>query len=528
MHAMHAMLHIGRFEARHHVADDDGRRLALAAQQQLLDGELEAALEAAFARLSGGDEIVLVKRLQARVRLSALHADRDNARRWSDAVTASLSHALQHAGPQDLLRFGSRAQALHAFVADVLQARSARDWAWQRLSLLPLNTGRSNSPAQRHAALLRLLADAPEEGVPLLRGLLHSALWPRLIEALDDGELRGLTQSVLTRLAGRQASGFGAEVHFDAAAERAATGADTGGDGAAGVQVPPWHAATLQAARTPLRSHWALRLGCLLAWPSLARRGPAVVDAQLRAWAAAGHETSNEPSPRPAHEAQAAHDVHREHTPPAVAPATVQRVAEPSSSAQEEIAATTRTATGHTEHGGLLLLTPLLPASGALALLDDPSVWPAGTLPQVLHQLALRLWALAPGDAAALAFCGLPPSASAPEPLTLSPLQNAALQDARQRLLQHLTERLATSLDDGSPRSPEALAAHAHAQAQAHAQARALALVVPRRARIQFDPGWIDVHFLLRNVSTDLRRAALDLDPGFLPWLGLVLRYRYE
>ena len=108
------------------------------------------------------------------------------------------------------------------------------------------------------------------------------------------------------------------------------------------------------------------------------------------------------------------------------------------------------------------------------------------------------------------------PTATATEPLALSPDQDTALQSARKCLLQHLTDRLATSLDDGLPRSPEALAA------------LALALVVPRRARIQFDPGWIDVHFLLRDVSTALRRAALDLDPGFLPWLGLVLRYRYE
>jgi hypothetical protein len=29
-------------------------------------------------------------------------------------------------------------------------------------------------------------------------------------------------------------------------------------------------------------------------------------------------------------------------------------------------------------------------------------------------------------------------------------------------------------------------------------------------------------------VSTDIRRAALDLDPGFLPWLGVVIKFTYE
>ena len=55
-----------------------------------------------------------------------------------------------------------------------------------------------------------------------------------------------------------------------------------------------------------------------------------------------------------------------------------------------------------------------------------------------------------------------------------------------------------------------------------------LSRLLCRDARISADPGWIDVHFALRDVSVDLRRAALDLDPGFLPWLGVVLRYRYE
>ena len=44
---------------------------------------------------------------------------------------------------------------------------------------------------------------------------------------------------------------------------------------------------------------------------------------------------------------------------------------------------------GHTEYGGLLLLTPLLPASGALALLQDTQLWPADALPHTLHAINL-------------------------------------------------------------------------------------------------------------------------------------------
>jgi hypothetical protein len=42
------------------------------------------------------------------------------------------------------------------------------------------------------------------------------------------------------------------------------------------------------------------------------------------------------------------------------------------------------------------------------------------------------------------------------------------------------------------------------------------------------DPGWIEVHLSLDDVSTPLRRARLDLDPGWVPWLGVVLRFVYD
>ena len=529
---MEDTLHIHRFSARHRVHGADGQRRALAAQQALLDGELEAALS----RLGTGDEIVLIQRLQARVRLGARHADADNARRWSDALAASLTQALHHAGPGELQRFAGRPQALRAFAADMLNGHTARDWAWQRLALLPTTLSHHNTPGQRHAALLRLLADAPDEGVPLLRSLLHSALWPRLIGTLTEGELRGLAQSVYTRLAGIGAQNFGAELDPGAAAPQpaadavdaagaadAADAANAAESASANPKLPGWAAATPQATLTPQRSLWALRLGCMLDAPTLARRGSAAVDARLRAWAVHAPLHVDEASAAAASPAQsAAPKAAAAGQTPTKARGRDLRVDESLTSVASESVADADTApasapaTGHTEYGGLLLLAPLLPTSGALALLDDITVWPADSLPQALHALALRLWPMSPGDAAALAFCGLPPSAPPPLSPPWTAAQETALGGARQRLLQHLAQRLPEDTDNIAPRRADAAAA------------RALARVLPRRARITADPGWIDVHFSLRDVSTELRRAALDLDPGFLPWLGVVLRIRYE
>jgi hypothetical protein len=54
-----------------------------------------------------------------------------------------------------------------------------------------------------------------------------------------------------------------------------------------------------------------------------------------------------------------------------------------------------------------------------------------------------------------------------------------------------------------------------------------LAAVCRRRGRVVADPGWIDVQLQLAEVSTDVRRAGLDLDLGYLPWLGCVVRFLY-
>jgi hypothetical protein len=55
-----------------------------------------------------------------------------------------------------------------------------------------------------------------------------------------------------------------------------------------------------------------------------------------------------------------------------------------------------------------------------------------------------------------------------------------------------------------------------------------LEFVCRRPAEVVADPGWIEVRFALESVSTELRRAGLDLDPGYVPWLGVVLKFFYE
>ena len=48
-----------------------------------------------------------------------------------------------------------------------------------------------------------------------------------------------------------------------------------------------------------------------------------------------------------------------------------------------------------------------------------------------------------------------------------------------------------------------------------------------RPTLIETTPGWIEAEFSLADVDLRIRRALLDLDPGWLWWRGAVMRFRY-
>lgn len=54
-----------------------------------------------------------------------------------------------------------------------------------------------------------------------------------------------------------------------------------------------------------------------------------------------------------------------------------------------------------------------------------------------------------------------------------------------------------------------------------------LASLVLRPARLSLTPTHVDLEFDLSAVSLAVRRAGLDIDPGWLPWYGRVVHYRY-
>ncbi len=55
-----------------------------------------------------------------------------------------------------------------------------------------------------------------------------------------------------------------------------------------------------------------------------------------------------------------------------------------------------------------------------------------------------------------------------------------------------------------------------------------LASLVRRRADVQVTETHLDVFFSLRDLDIRIRRAGLDVDPGWVPWLGRVVQFHYD
>jgi hypothetical protein len=180
----------------------------------------------------------------------------------------------------------------------------------------------------------------------------------------------------------------------------------------------------------------------------------------------------------------------------------------PDSAREEARPATAQQPRLTTRYGGLLFLLLIIgdlgiPTEAAAGALEErPLRW-------VLLKLAQLLAPVEWDDPAALAFAGLlgerelaaewrsPPEAA----------EVAALAGLAERVTEHLRERL-----DRPHPPPDEL----------------LDFVCRRRAEIVYDSGWLELRLPLSEVSLDLRRAGLDLDPGWLPWLGTVVRFVYE
>ena len=162
-----------------------------------------------------------------------------------------------------------------------------------------------------------------------------------------------------------------------------------------------------------------------------------------------------------------------------------------------------------TNFGGLLYLLHIVGALKTPERALASETVAARGLAWFQHRLALALQPMELDDPAALAFSGLGPAAENPSRQQPPPsLEEQVLIDAfavevREALAQLFSEPMGT---------PEKL----------------MQLVCRRQAQVVADPGWLEIRFSLEDVSVEIRRSGLDIDPGYLPWLGVVVKFVYE
>jgi hypothetical protein len=115
-------------------------------------------------------------------------------------------------------------------------------------------------------------------------------------------------------------------------------------------------------------------------------------------------------------------------------------------------------------------------------------------------------------DPAVLAFAGLTPDQPTPMGPTAAALRKG-LRHRVSRWADDIVGQLRARLRD---RIAEDATDH-----------HVLTTVIARRGDIVADPGWFDVELALDEVTLPVRAAGLDTDPGWVPALGCVVRFRY-
>lgn len=550
--------------------------------RRILAKAVEDGLEAALGcrGLAGGGEVCL-REIHAQSRLSLRETDPALSVELAMAITDAIAAGIRE-DPAGCVCYGSRAQALADFAAATLSGDFRRAWAWRQLGIR--SAGFAVSVADAAGQVLGALAAEPRLAAAILAGLTEypilferllsqapRKLWPELgrsvaaaLGASPDGlfrpgepeDLPGLAYDPVRRiLAGSRI----------ARALRASGVQGWGGEGLPSA----WAILILGEAEPALLQAPRARSGAVVRAVARALVPAARVGTGAGQGASGGQARRQEASMAPdepvmAQESAAAPEKSREglesppergtvetagaseagvsvpETPPGAGDPAADPLGIPSGmpedSAVDLVGAPRSPAPvggasergrsdriplapgrfdrpdtrrrGHTGFGGLLYLINLIGRIGSIERIRTDPRLTARTPRWCLHQLALALAPVAGSDPAVLAFAGLLPGGEPPSANQAAPTgdETEALAERGRELLDALCERLDRQDEDEPAR---------------------LDHVCRRPAEIVADPGWLEAHFALDQVAADIRAAGLDLDPGWVPWLGLVIRFVY-
>lgn len=502
-----------------------------------------------------------VRRLELRLVLAADELDATAADRWADLLAGVVRDLVPDG--RNVLHYRNRSQALAELAEGLLSGDTRREWAWRSLGLIGAEG--SDSPVHPAAALVAALGAEPRLALAVIAELAERGRFERLDRLLgepgwlDLGAALGLDLTPQPVGAAATPAAAVAAVLAGSSVARAvrrlprSAGARVVDGSGHDRRVGVW-AALAVAEVSPGRT------GLLASVAAALRTGPADDDHDDLPGSAASSVPEPTEAPRTRHPGQRSaadepsspslpgtsrsaagprpqtpsepptrhrpsEDVDAHRPAPSLATDRPGRAAalqaapaaegprerrdhdrdeqlpvspEPTSSPAAE------PSEGRTVWGGLLYLLNTAGAAAIPTLVESEPRLGTRTTRWVLHALAQRLVPVAADDPAALALAGLPPQAEPPTGDRPTGEEDAALAEHAARWTGLTMDRLS---DDDAPASVWALAR--------------------RPARILADPGWLEVELDLDDVDPAIRRTGLDLDPGWLDWLGTVVRFSY-
>jgi hypothetical protein len=477
---------IERLRARFHSASP------LAAEQcaRWLHALAEADGEALTDGTAGPDQWLLIRHLPLVLHWRDDSSEADILLQWQRALRRALEDAVADHASAEVVRYSSRRAALADLLYRSALGETTRQWAWQRMALIPRS---GLSPVEVLGHGLRALLDAPEQIWPTLHDLIAGEAATAALTAV----LRGLPAADWQTLLRASPRTAGYVQHLSTPGGEAAMSTDANPAEADGLlragdavhDLLGWAAARHHLAAAHLDVLPVLVAA--LAWPA------AGTSHRLRAERLNAVHAHLRRALRTALQVSDA----GQHIAPAAPNQATRHPAELRAEGLRPLPALPRVESPWitTAWAGALFWLGRVPAGHLLA-------WQAAqdqvSLPLLLRVLGEVLGVPA-DDAVLRAMCGgeLPTTVPADEPMDAARAQ-AALQ----------VSLWALWLDEAAPELP----------------APRLARVCQRPGRLRFEPAWIELHLPLGSADTSIRRLGLDLDPGWLPWMGCVVSIIYD
>lgn len=499
---------------------------------------VEQALEQAVRSLNVGEqELVCIREIEVPVSLNLSTTLRKQAQAWSRAIVEQIKRQIAQDDRRTLLRYRSRG---HAWIscAHALAMGNLRDgWAWRQLSLIEIDEAASLEHAVM--ALFEGLVTEPEFLVTVFGSLTARGVFELLLLRTEDrhwGIIRnGLSNHYNTRFEAIFPAGNNREERLDFAELFSSD------DRQSPYSIRLQDCGVFHIDRLEAESRLVIAVVLLaLTDPGILSRAPNIVKQQLMKLnhhsektklpddsAFPGTEAMGEkavPTVTVA-ECQGGRTIAKNGRQEANATVWKNAASESGVEHRERAGGAWRNETSHvvdgnyrtkphqlvSEIGGLLYLLNLLEEPcGLVESLSRQECFRQRAMTWVWLHLAAALLPAPLTEPALMTFAGLVSGRPLDDELSEAPNRDehvqldraaGALLTAAQQRLGLAGSELDLSLDPGG--------------------------LFRRRAVIRPDPGWIEVEFGLNDVDTGIRRSGLDIDPGFLPWLGIVMRFKY-